>query len=113
MKGKRGQGLSMNTIVIAVIVLFVMVVLLLIFTGRISIFNWGLQNCPNNGGVCTKNPDCSGTGFSDVDGDGNVDAKPFQSIEGKNADKIGCTGFLPSDRVYCCKGIQITNPLSK
>jgi len=36
MKSKRGQGLPMNTIVIAAIVLVVMVVLIMIFTGSMG-----------------------------------------------------------------------------
>ena len=36
MKSKRGQGLPMNTIVIAAIVLIVLVVLIMIFTGSMG-----------------------------------------------------------------------------
>jgi hypothetical protein len=35
---KRGQGLPLNTIIVAIIVLVVLVVLIAIFTGRIGIF---------------------------------------------------------------------------
>ena len=44
MKSKRGQGLPMNTIVIAALVLIVLVVIIMIFTG--SMGNWltGLKN---------------------------------------------------------------------
>ncbi len=35
---KRGQGLPLNIIIVAIIVLVVLVVLVAIFTGRIAIF---------------------------------------------------------------------------
>lgn len=38
MHNKSGQGLSLNTIIIAVLALIVLVVLVMIFTGRIAIF---------------------------------------------------------------------------
>jgi len=64
MKSKRGQGLPMNTIVIAAIVLIVMVVLIMIFTGSMGGFVSGLRkNCETDlKGVCdnfkcTDNPD--------------------------------------------------------
>ena len=40
---KKGQGLSLNTIIIAAIVLIVLVVLWAIFTGRMGIFSKGLK----------------------------------------------------------------------
>ena len=51
-KNKKAQGLSLNTIIIASLVLIVLVVLILVFTGRISIFGEGvdevttLKDCP-------------------------------------------------------------------
>ena len=52
MKSKRGQGLPMNTIVIAAIVLVVMVVLILIFTGRMGQTTTELKTCLARGGIC-------------------------------------------------------------
>jgi len=54
MKSKRGQGLPLNTIVIAAIVLIVLVVLVMIFTGSMGGFVKGLKKeCVNDlGGVC-------------------------------------------------------------
>jgi len=40
---KKGQGLSLNTIIVAAIVLIVLVVLWAIFTGRMGIFTSDLQ----------------------------------------------------------------------
>ena len=42
---KKAQGISMETIVVAVIVLFVLAILLLVFTGRINVFGWGIKQC--------------------------------------------------------------------
>ena len=36
MKSKKGQGLSMNTIVLAAIVLIVLIVLIVIFSGKLG-----------------------------------------------------------------------------
>ena len=63
MKSKRGQGLPMNTIVIAAIVLIVLVVLIMIFTG--SMGNWlqdlkiarEAKNCTTYGGTWKSNCD--------------------------------------------------------
>ena len=40
---KRGQGLPLNVIIVAIIVLVVLVVLIAIFTGRIAIFQRGVS----------------------------------------------------------------------
>jgi len=63
MKSKRGQGLPMNTIVIAAIVLIVLVVIVMIFTGSMGSFIKGLRkDCAMDlKGVCgdfkcTDNP---------------------------------------------------------
>ena len=49
---KRGQGISMNVIIIAAIALLVLVVLSVIFMGRMGIFSRGSSDCKNQGGVC-------------------------------------------------------------
>ena len=41
--GKKGQSISINTIIIAAIALAVLVVLFAIFTGRMGIFSKGIQ----------------------------------------------------------------------
>jgi len=64
MKSKRGQGLPMNTIVIAAIVLVVLVVLIMIFTGRMGGFTRELtKDCVKDfGGVCGPF-NCEGKGY--------------------------------------------------
>lgn len=41
----RGQGLSLNVIVIAALALIVLIVLVVIFSGRINIFTKGTGTC--------------------------------------------------------------------
>ncbi|HIG93212.1 TPA: hypothetical protein HA242_03800 [Candidatus Woesearchaeota archaeon] len=40
---KKGQGLSLNVIIIAALALIVLVVLVMVFTGRIGLFQQGLS----------------------------------------------------------------------
>jgi len=56
---KKGAELSMNVIVIAAIVLLVLVVLSIIFLGRIGIFGKSVGDCATKGGVCVAREDCT------------------------------------------------------
>ena len=57
---KKGQGISLETIIIAIIVLIVLVVLILVFTGRFSLFNKGLDQCPPGPSYCVDSSiECS------------------------------------------------------
>ena len=47
LKNKKAQGLSLNTIIIAAIVLIVLVVLIMVFTGRMGWFTRGIVNATN------------------------------------------------------------------
>lgn len=82
---KKGAELTLNVIVIAAIVLFVLVVLLLIFTGRIGGFNKESAKCENQGGACTlgscqDNARQIGTLACDLNGDG--DSKDGAGVDG-------------------------------
>ncbi|MBI2548357.1 hypothetical protein HYW21_03330 [Candidatus Woesearchaeota archaeon] len=59
-KQTKAQGLSLNTIIIAVLVLIVLIVLVLIFTGKIRLFSADLENCVSKGGQCQANACPSG-----------------------------------------------------
>jgi len=50
---KKGQGLPLNVIIIAAIVLIVLVVLWAIFTGRMGVFSKGLTDV-TKGGTCEE-----------------------------------------------------------
>lgn len=43
MDSKKGQGLSLNVIIIAALALIVLVVLIVVFTGRIGVFEKGVS----------------------------------------------------------------------
>lgn len=55
MQNKRGQGISINTIIIAAIALIVLVVLIAIFTGRIGLFSRGVQQTEQGAYACVCN----------------------------------------------------------
>ena len=52
MLARKGQGISINTIIIAAIALLVLVVLSVIFLGRTGIFARESADCSNKGGQC-------------------------------------------------------------
>ena len=66
---KKGQGLSITTIIVAVIALIVLVVLIAIFTGRVNIFERVVNNSsveiPKENWVCI--PDVDFDGWPDED----------------------------------------------
>jgi hypothetical protein len=84
---RKGQGLSLNTIIVAIIVLIVLVVIIMLFTGYFGTrFTPQVTNCANSGGICTDGSDCGTDAF------GN----PLRSI----------SGTCPVDTQVCCaKGI--------
>lgn len=54
---KKGQGISLNTLIIAALCLLVLIVLALIFTGRIRVFGTESRKCINLGGSCEEKCD--------------------------------------------------------
>ncbi len=83
---KRGQGLTLNTIVIAALVVIVLIVLILIFTGNLGIFQSQTNDCATQGGSCHAATSCP---------DGMV--TKFGAICPKasnNANQICCIGVL-------------------
>jgi len=93
MRSKKGQGISMETIVVAVIVVAVLVVLLLVFTGRINIFGTNLKQCSTAAGICDN--DC-------IIGD-NDHAKLFKLSEASKQ----CPVDAPGDSQYCCSVVGV------
>ena len=55
--GKKGQGLSLNTIIIGLIVLVVLVVIIAIFTASSGRLAENAGSCEAAGGKCYKNDD--------------------------------------------------------
>ena len=57
---KKSQGISLTTVVIAALALIVLIVLILIFSGRMGLFQAGVNECPP-GEQAVPNPNqCSG-----------------------------------------------------
>ncbi len=58
---KKGQGLSLNTIIIAIMVIIVLVIIILITTGQLQKFTEGVNSnsgCVASGGYCADS--CNG-----------------------------------------------------
>lgn len=49
---KKAQGLSLNTIIIAALVIMVLVILALVFTGQMGSFGEETGSCSGKGGKC-------------------------------------------------------------
>ena len=80
---KKAQGISINTIIIAALGLAVLVVLFLIFTGRIGLFSKGVEE------VNTCNSACSALGQSTpaaAASDGTCSADGATYVPGKYKD---------------------------
>lgn len=58
---KRGQGISINVIIVAAIALLVLVVLSVVFLGRFGSFTQQSADCENKGGNCVVGSCPSGT----------------------------------------------------
>ena len=58
-KHKRAQGISLNVIIIAAIALLVLVVLSVVFMGRMGIFNKNSNDCLKVGGYCDQGRHCN------------------------------------------------------
>lgn len=60
---KAGQGMTFWIVITAVIALVVLVILLMIFTGKTGMFERGLMDCEGKGGFCIpcseETEDCS------------------------------------------------------
>jgi len=61
MFSSKGQGLSMNVIIIAAIALVVLIVVILIFTGKINNFSSTAETCQAQGGQCVSSNTCGST----------------------------------------------------
>lgn len=58
---ERGQGISINVIVVAAIALLVLVVLAIVFLGRFGVFTAQTADCENKGGACVVGSCPTGT----------------------------------------------------
>ncbi len=102
MHNKKGQGLSMTTIVIAAISLLVLVVLVLIFTGRLNIFSKGVEESSKCETFC-KSLGMAKEGGLEITGTAEDRAKLTST------DKCGVSKYIPAITIkdgdksfYCC-----------
>ncbi|MBI2576828.1 hypothetical protein HYV84_06435 [Candidatus Woesearchaeota archaeon] len=89
---QKGQGMSLNTIIIAAIVLIVLVVLWSIFTGRMGSFAGELQKCKSND--CTSKAACEAAGGVE-DPDGTPACQKAQPTPGGGV-------VVPLGQQVCC-----------
>tara|TARA_B100000315_G_scaffold253510_1_gene292416 strand:+ start:3616 stop:3867 length:252 start_codon:yes stop_codon:yes gene_type:complete len=57
---KKGQGISINVIIVAAIALLVLVILSVIFIGRVDIFSKRSSDCSSYGGASACQDSCGG-----------------------------------------------------
>ena len=100
MKFKKGQGLPMNTIVIAAIVLIVMVVIIYIFVGGMSQTTTKLGSCAEKGGQCSATITCAALKKASSE-ENPVTVKDWVSI-GKTKDCPKTTDTGTVKKIYCC-----------
>lgn len=78
---KKGQGISLEVIIIAAIALIVLIAVVFIFTGRINVFGTGLEDCLSKTRHTCQSSSC---------------ATDQVSIPGTECDKIS---------QYCCMDV--------
>ncbi len=57
MRFSKGQGLSMNVIIIAALALLVLIILAVVLTGKFRIFTTATSSCESFGGTCLRDDD--------------------------------------------------------
>jgi len=89
MRFSKGQGLSMNVIIIAALAIIVLIVLVVVFGGRFRIFGTTVRDCEAQGGECRE---CrvGPTGFRICECDEGYAKMSFTNCEEKDPDKPVC-----------------------
>ena len=94
---KRGQSISINTIIIAAIALAVLVVLFMIFTGRIGIFSKGVGDTTN----CDQA--CKSAGYSKAGTSKTEDSNgQFPNCDTTDVEIPGALTIQNGKRIKCC-----------
>ncbi len=93
MRQKKAQGLSINTIIIAALGLAVLVILFAVFTGRIGLFNKGVNELE----TCSQKCATLGTSYLSS----QMDARACTSNNGNYI--IGKYSDVAEGTVCCCK----------
>jgi len=102
---KKGQGLSLNTIIIAAIVLIVLIVLWAIFTGRMGVFSKGVSDV-TKGGTCAE---AGGKVKTEVEGCASACIRVYGQFSDVTAGEICCKPAKNEG----CSGTYIENDVEK
>lgn len=86
---RKAQGMSMNVIIIAAIALLVLVILAVIFIGRMGTTARGIDQC--KGSCVATDTDCQNMG-------------PYYKVTGEPCYRAG-TKDIDTDRPVCCVGV--------
>lgn len=88
---RKGQGLSITTIVVAAIALLILVVVVAVFTGQFGGFAAGIQECSSKGGICVADTTCSASSPNTVKLPGRSDCSQniFEN-DGEDTPEICC-----------------------
>jgi len=91
---KKGQGISINTIIIAAIALAVLVVLFAIFTGRLGMFSRGVSETTSCQRACeTLNMKIGTMSKTEITTCKNTEGRTYLA---------GTYGDITSDSICCC-----------
>ncbi len=86
---KKGQGLSMNVVIIAALAVLVLIVLALVMTGKFRIFGTTTRDCNTLGGRCVDEED--------------MDKNDLDKITGCKGQNVYTRGTnCEDDDQYCC-----------
>ncbi len=96
---KRGQGLSLTTIIVAALALIVLVVLVMVFTGRIGIFQGGLDKAAQAELIQMQinYGDCHPSATAEV-----TFTNEFKNAESEEAKELAKAKY--TDDISTCKG---------
>jgi flagellar basal body-associated protein FliL len=86
---RKAQGMSMNVIIIAALALLVLVILAIIFMGRMGATTRGIEACKGN--CMSAQEDCTNQG-------------PYYKVVSDPCYRSG-TKDIDTDRPYCCVGV--------
>ncbi len=85
MKSKKAQGLSLNTIIIAILVLVVLVILVVILSGKMGKWRKGINacdgHCENSASDCKEGENPIFLTNCDANGDGKADGGKYCCIK--------------------------------
>ncbi len=87
---RKGQGISLDVIIVAAIALLVLVILAFIFTGRIALFSKGLNDCKE-----MKNAQCE---FECPSGYVEYPTRTCYDSSGEATDEMCCVASQAKDQ---------------